>query len=636
LAIPDSENSEALVQDLIRRITKWRTHPRRQQKEEMLKAWKEGTLIKPNGELVPSNVQSKDELNDIIGDIYSNHLDTFQDEESLAPPLNHDATLTTRPMANTPRSSDSKPFPPLRLPEVLHYVNKIWSILQVLPTVPSSELNISPSTEPDLPGSCPYPELVERGFIQPRPGALLYTEHPPEQILTFSTPLEFEQYIYSLAFHRDISPRTGKMIMSAFLSPNNVSFLTYRAFRYAIVALIERASDIYSARRLAEYMTFLGLPLNTDLWNVFLLASVNVESVRSFALILREILVHPKIQADGMTWNLALRMGIKIDNPSWVYSVMGVMKRRGIQINELSLKAVLQVLRKVITPDQLKDYYFQHFSGNAFILWRLFNIVLGSLCENNRMDEAWDLLVEAGKKHKPPEATLHLFIRMCRRLNDYERVWKVIGEFRERWRVWPTQRGITILFHFAYDREEFSDVILIWEFARLQQNRWPIDRAMMYKARDLEREYGAPLRWLHATKKTVTDAWYDSTSGRRNPDVYHRIEETRRNHVKLMRARVHSERHPEDAPVPDGVQFWRAVDSTYKRAVEGGLWIPRKEPRSVPLPNHQREYFKVGKQVRSVPLDPVSPRVDTGINFLVREKMMVWKLVQGGRIKLKD
>jgi hypothetical protein len=159
---------------------------------------------------------------------------------------------------------------------------------------------------------------------------------------------------------------------------------------------------------------------------------------------------------------------------------------------------------------------------------------------------------------------------------------------------------------------------------------------MMYKARDLEREYGAPLRWLHSSQKSVMDAWHNTTSGKRNPDVYHRIEKSRCNHVKLMKARVHSERLPEDAPVPDDVRFWRAVDSTYKRAVEAGLWKSRKEPRSAPLPNHQRVYFKVGKQIRSVRMDPVSPRVENGINFLVREKMMVWKLVQDGRIKLKD
>lgn len=636
LRIPDSENSESLVQDLIHRINKWRTNPRRQQKEEMLRLWKEGNLIKPNGDPVPPIVKSTQELTDIIGDVYSDHLDTFQANDPPNGSRNYNNKLTTRHMANTPRSIDSKPYPPLQLPDVIHYVNEIWTVLQVIPTLSASDLHISTSTKPDLPGTCPYPRLFELGFVQPRSGALLYSQHPPKPIFSFSSRLEFEQYIYSLSFHRDISPRTGKMIMSAFLSPNNPNFLTYTSFRYAITALIERASDIYSARRLAEYMTSLGIPIKIDIWNLFLLAAIKVESIRSFALILREILFHPEIQADGMTWNLALRMGIKIKNPSWVYSVMGLMRRRGIPLNQMSLQAIFRVLRPVVGPDKLKEYYLKHFWEEQFVLWRPFHAILAGLCEAGRMDEAWEFLLDAGKKARPPEATLHLFIRMCRKRDDYERAWKIIGEFRERWHVWPTGRGIAILFNFAMDKEEFSDAILLWEFARSRQNRWPMYRYMKYRGRELERDYGIPLRWLHATKSTLSEAWYDSTTGRRNPDIYHRIEEARHKHVKLMRSRIHSERLPEDAPVPEDIQFWRAVDSTYKRAVAAGIWKPRREPRSVPLPNYRRQYYKQGKLVKYVRMDMAFPRVETGMNFLVREKMMLWKLVQKGRIKLKD
>lgn len=637
LRIPDSENSETLVEDLIERINKWRTSPRRQQKEEMLRAWKAGNLIKPDGSPVPPNVKSTEELTDIIGDIYSNHLDTFQAEE---PPNNHrkyNSKLRIRHMANTPRPFNSKPYPPLQLPDVIHYVNEIWTILQVIPTVSMSELDISASiTKPDLPGKCPYPQLFERGFVQPRSGAWLYSQDPPKPMFSFSSPLEFEQYIYCLAFHRDISPRTGKMIMSAFLSPNNPRFLTYASFRYAISALIERASDIYSARRLAEYMTSLSIPIKMDIWNLFLLAALKMESIRSFALILREVLFHPDIKADGMTWNLALRMGIKIKNPSWVYSVMGVMKRRAIPMNQMSLQAVFQVLRPVVGPDKLKEYYLKHFWEQPFILWRPFNGILAGLCEAGRMDEAWEFLLDAGKKAKPPEATLHLFIRMCRKTDQYERVWRIVGEFRERWHTWPTSRGIAILFNFAVAKEEFSDAILLWEFARSRRNRWPMSLHMRYRGRDLERDYGIPLRWLHVSRSTLSEAWYDSTTGRRNRDRYLRIEKARHKHVKLMRARILSDRLPEDAPVPEDVQFWRAVDSTYKRAVAAGLWKPRLEPRSVPAPNHKRQYYKEGKLVKYVRTDMVARRVETGMNFLVREKMMVWKLVQKGRIKLKD
>ena len=603
----------------------------------MLKAWKEGKLIKPDGEVVTPVLKSTEEISNIIGDIYYNHLEVFQSLPPTSETRRPEPRILPIPNeANTPRSPYAKPLPPPRLADVLEYVNDIWYMLSIIPTTDIPGDDITPFEHRQLPGKCPYPKLRELGYIQPRDGAYLYTSQPPQPTYSFTSTTDFEQYIYSLAFHRDISPRTGKMIMFAFLNYKNMDFLSLTAFKYAITALIERASDIYSARRLVELMTSLRIEPDTSIYNTFLLGAMKVESLRSFALILREMLDHSHLQADTATWNIALRMGLKLKSANWVFSVLEVMKNRDIALNHDSIQAIFMALKKSMDCDRMKDYYFERFGELPYVLWKPFNVVLETFCENSRMDEAWGFLVEAGQKQNPPEATLHLFIRTCRMNNDYERAWKVIGDFRQKWNVWPQSSGIAVLFDFAYEREQFSDAILLWQFALSRHKQWKMKRKMKYKSRDFEREYGIPLRRKTVSENDILRAWYDSTTSLRNNDIYHRVPEKLRNHVKLMRARKHSEQFNGVEEAPEDVHWWREIENTYKAVVAMGAWQPKQPPRAIPLRNHRRQYVRQGKRMGPVRINMVARRVKSGWNFIVRGKYMVWRKVQKGELKLEN
>jgi hypothetical protein len=629
---PNPTDPSPLINDLIRSINRWRTHPRRQQKQQMLEAWKQGKLIKPDGQPVPPVVKSTEQLNDIIAEIYFNHLETFKPERSHK---SMNGVMPIRHMANTPRSWNSKPYPPPKLPDVLEYVNDIWEALHMLPSIISADDKVTPYKYPLLPGVCPYPNLLKIGFIQPRPGAYLRTKKPPQPILSFTSTTDFEEYIYSLAFHRDISPRTGKMIMSAFLNYRNSQFLSLTSFRYAIVALIERASDIYSARRLAEYMASLSIPLDTHLYNTFLLGAMNVESLRSFALLLREMLHSKRIQADSTTWNIALRMGIKLKSTNWVYSVLEVMKSRGIAFDQDSLQTIFRVLRHVGDCEHIKEYYVQYFSEMAFVPWKPFNVVLHALCSNDRIDEAWNLLLQESQKSVPLATTLHLFIRTCRKIKKYNEIWKIVGEFQRRWKVWPHSKGIAMLFKFACEEEQFSDATLIWEFAQLQRYHWPLDRKMKYRARELQREYGIPLRSSGISREKVLKEWMEVSSERRNGDIYHRIPTPFKMHVILMKARKLSERL-DATNVPEDVKLWREIEKVYDSAVTSGKWKPLASPRRNPIPDYKRRYVMDRKLIRRVRLVEVARRIDSGLNFIVREKYRVWKMVRDGLLRLDE
>jgi hypothetical protein len=636
---PNPTNPKPLINDLVQCITRWRTRPRRQQKEQMLKAWKEGKLVTPTGEKVPQSIKSAQELSDIIADIYYDHLETSRLERPREVIDDSYEPLPIRRMANTPRSLDSNPYPPPRLPEVLDYVNDIWSALYILPTIHSpttTASNVAQFKQPLLPGKCPYPQLSKLGFTQPRPGSYLHTIRPPKPIYKFTSTTDFEQYIYSLSFHRDISPRTGKMIMSALLNYKNSEFLSLKAFRYAITSLITRASDIYSARRLAAYMSHLGIPFDTQLYNIFLLGAMNVESLRSFALLLREMLFHKDIQADCTTWNITLRMGIKLKSTNWVYSVLEVMKNREIPLDQDSLQTVFRVLRRIIGCDRLKEYYIQHFQESTIVPWKPFNVVLQSLCSTGKWDEAWEFLLQQATKRPPPEATLHLLIRIHRIHNEYHQIWKIIGEFRRRWNVNPNSKGIAMLFKFAFERQEFSDILLIWEYALSQVGRWKMDRKMKYKGREFEREYGIPLLRT-MSEMDILKEWMEATSSRRNNDTFHRIPISLQKHLRLMKARKLSESLNGDEEIPEDVLRWREIEKTYNEAVEMGVWKILSPPRLRPLPDYQRVYVKEedSGHVRRVRLAMAARRVESGMNFTVREKYKVWKMVQNGKLKLE-
>src|ERR1700686_1689593 len=78
---PNPSKPGPLIRDLVNRINRWRRHPRRSVKEEMLQAWKQGKLVKLDGDPVPVNIKSTQELSDIMADIYEDHLERLNQKE---------------------------------------------------------------------------------------------------------------------------------------------------------------------------------------------------------------------------------------------------------------------------------------------------------------------------------------------------------------------------------------------------------------------------------------------------------------------------------------------------------------------------------------------------------------------------
>lgn len=367
---------------------------------------------------------------------------------------------------------------------------------------------------------------------------------------------------------------------------------------------------------------------------MFLLAALNVESLRSFAEVLREML-YDDILADGTTWSIVLRMGLKLESPNWVYSVLDVMNSRRITLDHDGLQAMFIVLKGIISSAELKEYYLRHFSEEEVVPFKPLHVVLQALCEDGKMDEALELVVEISKKHIPVEATLHLFIRMCKLNNDYEGVWKLIHHFRRQWKVSPRAKGIAALFDFACERQEFSDAKLIWEWAKSQTERWKMERRMIYKARDFEKEYGMRFHSDRVEEKEVVDAWNATINGERNLDPYHRFRERTKFHLKMMKARKDSEKLGDSDDIPDDVQFWKELEKTYDEAVAAGVWKPWDHPQAKPVHHYRRKYVKEGGKVKRVPLEMSARRVDSGLNFMLREMFTVWKKMQKGELKLK-
>ena len=136
-------------------------------------------------------------------------------------------------------------------------------------------------------------------------------------------------------------------------------------------------------------------------------------------------------------------------------------------------KRYFEFFDKLVDCEQYKGILYSTFLQTNFGICTMETIqrrTTYTLFSNGRIDEAWDLLLQESKRDIPPEATLHLFIRTCRKNNEYDKIWKIIGEFQRRWKVWPHSKGTAMLFKFACEKEQFSDATLIWEFAQLQRD----------------------------------------------------------------------------------------------------------------------------------------------------------------------
>jgi len=705
----------------------------------MLKAYKTyyRLLTPPTGHIVPPSppplsgaqvsrgMNSTKEMADVLGRIYSEHLEMFERTSPPPPPsqeylANWDMLHATFDMEDykwkdkeesrgLESPSLAKEYPPPTAPEVIDYINDIYSSLRTI-AIYSSPRETAWSPHARWPGRCPYPILLERGFTQPRPGSFLRTSHPPRRITQFTSPDDFEAYIYSLSFHRDISPRTIHLLLSAILNPQNAQFLTYWSFEFALHSLILRKSDLSKARRVMGYMTRFPGFITVGIWNLFLEGALRIENMRSFALILRELL-GGRFRPRTATWNLVLRMGLKLHSPNWVSMVLQVMQARGVLLDPDSLQVAFKVLKGVLGPERMQEEYERFFGGGSQVVWKVFNVVLSCWCERDGVERAWGVLLEVlehvnewanlespddttkyspfqglsakppkgphsptaaetnTREEIPPQATLHLLLRQSLKQENYSLAWYLLGSFRSKWYIGPDPRAISDLFSYAYQKEHFSDMILIWEYTQYRRPRRGLPKQMVWQARELERMYGVPLLWRRkrwGIGSEVLLRWAERTRREREGDPLERVPAPLHEHVKFMQARnlslklamnasqdnttaanAHADDHnttpgvPPSVPpsVPPEVVQWRQIEKTYADAVSSGKWKPRPGPLSVPQFNTNPYSLISGgrkKLRRLVRIEPPLRRVVGGHNSLVREMVTVWKMVQTGELKLEQ
>jgi len=591
---------------------------------------KKGKLVQPDGTPVPKTLKSPKETFDILADLYFEHAKAAP-KTARSPPVSIPDILPISPGQRTPRIAGLKPAPPPSTSDVIAYVNDIFYALRIVPSAEPPTPELAPYSPPLLPNISPYPRLKDSGLIQPRPGAPLrgLPGRIPLRLVNVNSVSGFEEYIYSLAFHRKVSIKHGRAIMEAFLDPNYQQFLSLTAFRYAITSLIDRASDLYSARRLGEIMTLRGFPLDIYIYNLFLKGALRVENLRMFANLLREILQHDDLQANSTTWNIALQMGIKLKSVNWVHSILEVMKSRGIGMDQDALKATFMALAEVVPADLLKQYYFDYYSEyytkHSIILWKPFHVVLRAVGTDQSIDQAWHLILQVSEKAIPVEATLQLFLLICRLNNDYDRAWLMIGEFRRRWAKKPVASGIARMFLWACELEQFSDAILLWKWAKLKHEKWSVERKMMLTARVFERDFGVAVLAADIDAETLHEKWRLATRGLRNRDPLHLVPASQRQHVRFMHARKHCElRGMEFGPVTKMEGLWMEVKMTYKAAIEAGVWRPKQAPR-IP-PGQQPRASKAWKTIK-----PVS-RLSSRENFETRQMVRVWEMVKRGEL----
>ena len=626
---PNPENPQPLIKDLVQRINYWRSNPGKQHKQELIRHLKKGKLLNRDGTPLPRKLKSPKETFDLLADVYFEHAKNAA-KLPPSPRTPMPDILPISPGQRTPRFMQSKRPPPPTTSDVIAYVNDIFYTLRILPSIElSQQPEIGRYIQPLLPGKSPYPNLCNSGLIQPRPGAPLRRLpcRTPLNLSSVTSVRQFEEYIYSIAFHRNVSIKLGRELITAFVDPRYQQYLSLTAFRYAITSLLQRASDLYSARRLGEVMAHRGIPLDIYIYNQFLMGALRVENLRMFAMVLREILQQDDVQADSTTWNIALRMGIKIKSRNWVHSVLEVMKSRGIALDHDALKATFMALEGVVSSDVLKQYYLDYYSKYDFVLWKPFHVVLNAVGKEKGIDEAWNLLIEVSRKGFPVEATLSLFLQLCQYHNDYERAWKMIGDFKCRWGTRPVQRGISRMFQWACKLEEFSDAILLWKWAKLRHVKWVIHRDMFLAARKLEREYGVAVLTAEIQPEGINRRWFHATTKSRNKDPLNLIPASQRQYVELMCARKHSESRQNDPrPLSEKERLWAGIRKTYNEAVMSGVWKPKPAPR-IP-PGQQPKSSKSYKTIK-----PLS-RLESRENFRMKEMLKVWEMVKSGELKI--
>ena len=651
--LPSPDDPAPLIEELITQVNIWRQNPRRQESQAILEKLKEAKFVdlpvSSNPILKRSGEISKalSEISKASSVLYSEYVNELQSSHAQREPEREPELRSrevARPGAALPRVPTAAPSPPPTLGETLQYVNDIYAMLLILPTssTPQNKGALEQSVVPELPGICPYPELEERGFHQPRPGGLLRTADPPKQQTIFQSKRDLEVYIYGLAFHRNFTPsRTAKFVVTALFDPQNSKYLSETTFRYALTAFLSRISDLFTAGRIAQFMTSKGFDLDITLWNLFLREAMNVQALRLFSIILRNMLSKPEIQANEETWNIALCMGSKINSKYWIRAILQIMNERKIVITEDSILAVFEVIKSVKGNDWLKQYYLENYSQEAFVPWKLLHVVLKPILERGGIEEALNMVEHAAQKQHPTEETLHFLISMCRSTNRYDIVWSIIWKFSRSWDIWPGTSGIENLFAMAMEKEMFSDVILIWRFALSKENQHKVSKDFLQLRREFERRYGIPLKREKLKENEVDEEWSMRARGKHHPDPFHRVPEDLREHSRIMKVRNWSEKLSkrkgkpgEEQDIPEDVRFWRQVEAMFQIAVETGVYEPETPPEGFPRQTRIAPRRQIARKL-NVPGFPMPvKRVDGGLNFLVREKLKVWKMIQEGKIKL--
>jgi hypothetical protein len=591
----------------------------------------------------------------VIEQIYEAHLEKFnKNVNKYSQPAWLGRYLPRVRFQQTPRDPrETTPYPPLSLSATLNCVNDIWYVIENIPVVPSEGRKIMPLARDPLPlrdnplgrvfGRWGYRELLASGRIHSR--------GPPRPRLSFNSVKEFEAYVYVLAFHIDQSPRTIRMLMAAFLDDQNKEFFTRNAFNFAIRSLLApHPKDVYSARILAEIMVANNIPLDIYLYNHFLKAATITESLYAFTTILREMYAKG-ITTNQETWGHLLLMGKRLESVNWTSSLLELMSKREIALGQFALWTVFAVTDKLVTIDDLKTMYLQHYTSETFVSWHAAMYLMRRLGENGKFEEAIELLLQEGERERPKQGCLLCFILLCRKYSMYERIWEIIGEFNKRWNFWPNQACTIQLFNFAFEENHISDLLIISEYALANYGRWGLDAGLKLQMREVEKEWGvtmsfpdepgqlSSLPFSVPARRGLSGAMKALLEQVANRDRFHRVPAHRVQHAKWMYAKklstLFDEQDDEHADVPVEVKLWRKVENAYKYAVSSGQWKPWSPLETVLSPQHV-SLPGIDELLGHHARRPDPPRFLDGLNYYVHERVVVWEMIETGSIKLEE
>jgi pentatricopeptide repeat protein len=271
------------------------------------------------------------------------------------------------------------------------------------------------------------------------------------------------------------------------------SSISKAAFNMAISYFI-RSNRISDARVLFVRMETIGLPMDTETFNIMLRGAAKSQDLHSFHFILR-LMLKRGYSPDSRTW-IAFMM--TFPSTRIKLYILSAMKQKELLHHQSTMKAVCEHLvtdeiEFSLNSNQSQEEFLLRMDsryGSSWLTVSSGNRILHRLGSRGLISRCWDFIHVMQSRFIPPNnVSINTILNHCKYSKNLEGAIEIVRGLPISMGFVPNEAAYQILFQMAWRAESVNVARVVWRYACLTAGttwrmRWRLKKSLSYSDRN--------------------------------------------------------------------------------------------------------------------------------------------------------